>query len=199
MEPVESRLNKLRLTTRIAAHSTHRSSRTGRSRSERPPNAPGPPSLGVFRPPRVKDARLVGARARPADAVLRRRLRAPCRACGCGSTASANPKIDVEVPVRIVSCLPAACGASSIGRGCSPCCFALLDRPASILVNMPALLCHPALTLFNEGRKSDGPIIRDFDVWRGASDAHGGGRGINLHVTGLRHLAGSAKWPCQVR
>src|SRR5262249_57243041 len=98
-----------------------------------------------FRPPRVKDSRLVGARARPADAVLRRRLRAPCRACGCGSTASANPKIDVEVPVRIVFGLPTACGPSRIRRRRSPCCFALLDRPAFILVNMAALLCHPAL------------------------------------------------------
>src|SRR5262245_18856183 len=115
----------------------------------------------------------------------------PAPKTGCGSTASANPKIDVEVPVRIVFGLPTACGPSRIRRRRSPCCFALLDRPAFILVNMAALLCHPALTLFNEGRKSDGPIIRDFDVWRGASDAHGGDRGINLHVAGLRHLAGN--------
>src|SRR6266568_6819967 len=30
-----------------------------------------------------------------------------------------------------------------------------------------------AFALFNEGRKLDRPVIRNFDVWRGASNAYG--------------------------
>ena len=43
--------------------------------------------------------------------------------------------------------------------------------------------------LFNKGRKLDRPIIRNFDVWRGASNAHGGDRGVDLHIAGFRNFA----------
>src|SRR5260221_3387771 len=75
-----------------------------------------------------------------------------------GSTASANPKIDVEIPVGIVFGLPRACGNGT--RRCSHCCFALLDRrPTPIFFDLAALLGHPALVLFNEGGKFDSTII----------------------------------------
>jgi hypothetical protein len=44
-----------------------------------PPDAPPPPSLQVFEPPRIEDVRLVAARARGAVAALRRAHRRPAR------------------------------------------------------------------------------------------------------------------------
>src|SRR6266702_7021899 len=46
------------------------------------------------------------------------------------------------------------------------------------------------LAFFNEGRKFDRPIIRNFDARRGASNSHGSDGGIDLHIAGLRDLAG---------
>jgi len=47
-----------------------------------------------------------------------------------------------------------------------------------------------ALALFNEGGKSDRPIVGNFDAWRGTSDTHGGDRRVDLHIAGFRDLAG---------
>src|SRR5438093_9386841 len=45
------------------------------------------------------------------------------------------------------------------------------------------------LSLFNQGGELDGAIIRNFDVWRGASNAHGCDGSVDLHVASLRYLA----------
>ena len=43
---------------------------------------------------------------------------------------------------------------------------------------------------FNKSRKFDGPVIRNLDVWRGASNAHGRDWSVDLHVASFRHFAG---------
>ena len=43
--------------------------------------------------------------------------------------------------------------------------------------------------LFNKGRKLDRPIIRNFDAWGGASNAHGGDGGVDLHIASLGDFA----------
>src|SRR5437879_550666 len=55
----------------------------------------------------------------------------------------------------------------------------------------PGLLRQFTLALFDEGRKFDCTIIRNFDAWRGASNAHSGDRGIDLHIASLRDIAGN--------
>ena len=106
-----------------------------------------------------------------------------------GLTAPANLKVHVEILVEIVfSPLPGRC----------PRRLALLSGPCALILNIGALLCCPvlvffnlALVLFNKGGKFDSPVIRDFNMWRGASNAHGRDRGVNLHIAGLGHLAGN--------
>src|SRR5215467_8448572 len=60
---------------------------------------------------------------------------------------------------------------------------------ALVFLKVAALLCRPILVLFDERGKSDSSVIGDFNVRRGASDAHRRHRGINLHLTNLRHFA----------
>jgi len=59
--------------------------------------------------------------------------------------------------------------------------FGLLD-PGRPLRNL-------TLSFFNKGRKFDCPYIRNFDVWRGASNPHGCDGSVDLHVASLRYLA----------
>jgi hypothetical protein len=64
------------------------------------------------------------------------------------STVPTSLELNVDVLVEIVG----------------PPRFALNSHPALILLNISSLLCHPALVLFNERRKSDSAVIRDFNV-----------------------------------
>src|SRR5258708_6612349 len=45
------------------------------------------------------------------------------------------------------------------------------------------------LSLFNKSGKFDCPCIRNFDVWRCASNPHGCDGSVDLHVASLRYLA----------
>src|SRR4029078_12405614 len=54
----------------------------------------------------------------------------------------------------------------------------------------PRLFRNFTLALFNEGGKFDGPIIRNFDARRGASNSHGRDRSIDFHIAGFCVVAG---------
>src|SRR6476661_1273296 len=53
------------------------------------------------------------------------------------------------------------------------------------------LFRYLVLALFNEGRELHGAVVRDFDAWCRASDAHGRDGSIDFHVAGLCNLAGN--------
>src|SRR5215510_6208020 len=99
-----------------------------------------------------------------------------------GSTAPANLEVHVEILVKIA-------------RGLLPgrwlCRLALLDGPSVLILFK--LLGHLGLILFDKGGKSDGSVIGDFHVRRGASNAHGRDRGVDLHIAGFGHLAGNER------
>ena len=55
----------------------------------------------------------------------------------------------------------------------------------------PELFRKFALAVFDEGRKFHCAIIRNFDAWRGASNAHRCDGSIDLHIASLRDIAGN--------
>src|SRR5258708_30906207 len=55
----------------------------------------------------------------------------------------------------------------------------------------PELFRKFALAVFDEGRKFHCSIIRNFDAWRGASNAHRCDGSIDLHIARLRDIAGN--------
>ena len=46
------------------------------------------------------------------------------------------------------------------------------------------------LPLFNERGKLNRAVVQDFDARGGAANAHGADRRFDIHVAGMRHLAG---------
>src|SRR5919198_6143902 len=106
-------------------------------------------------------------------------------------TAPTDFEVNVEILFGIAFGLT---GRSSVPGRC-PRRLALLRRTL-VVVNLYPLLYRPVLVflnpvlfLFDKGGQSDRPVIRDFHVWRGASNPQSCDRGIDLHVAGLRHLA----------
>src|SRR5215216_889995 len=49
-------------------------------------------------------------------------------------------------------------------------------------------LAYLGFSLFDKGSKFDRSVVGNFDVGRGASNPHGGDRGVNLHVASLCNL-----------